>query len=69
MSTGTLLVKQKRCATCNFWQHPGRAFNFCGKAPVSVKFESNQAPCMADTSRKMLGGGYCPRWTKWVLIP
>ena len=69
MSIAVFNIAAKNCATCNYWQHPGRTFEFSGKTPVRVKCEAKDAPCAAYTNRKARGADNCPRWTKWLMIP
>ena len=69
MSISVFNIKSKNCATCNYWQHQGRTFDFAGKTPVRVKCEAKEAQCSASSNKKTKGVDNCTRWTKWLMIP
>jgi hypothetical protein len=69
MSLSVFNIQAKKCATCNYWQHQGRTFEFSGQKPVRLKFEALVSQCSAYLNKKTKGIDYCHRWTKWVMIP
>ncbi len=67
-SYGTYQVKDKKCATCNFYQGP-RRFGMRAYKPFYVYADMGSYPCMAYKNRMRSANNYCPAWQKWVNIP
>ncbi len=50
-------IKDKKYATCNYWQNMEKKFEFSGKTPVRVKVYTGDAGC-ATYSNKNASSSY-----------
>ncbi len=60
----TINVKNKKCATCNWWCGK-RAIEFRNNKPFYVNAEANAAECTAQKGQAKTPGNVCSRWTLW----
>ncbi len=63
-----VMLKDKRCATCRWWEGCREIF-FVSQKPHAINYEG-KGNCMADKNRGDVPGIHqCPRWVKWEKLP
>ena len=68
MGTNTVLVKDKKCGTCEYWQGNRTISRMIDNKPYSISVESGSYPCAVQANKKVQGVGTCPKWNKWYGI-
>lgn len=63
MGTNTVLAKDKKCGTCQYW-NGDRKIRFVNNVPYSISADSGQYDCGVQ-SKKTYSAGTCPKWNKW----
>ncbi len=68
MGTTTVLAKDKKCGTCEYWQGNRTISRMIDNKPHSISVESGSYDCGVQANKKVQGIGTCPKWRKWSSI-
>jgi hypothetical protein len=67
MGTNTVLAKDKKCGTCEYWEGKRKISRMIDKIPHSISVESGSDSC-AVQANKMQGISTCSKWKKWSSV-
>lgn len=64
MGIGTYRIKDKKCATCRWWDG-GRKIDFVANKPTYIKADSSPGSCLAQSGKSVTASSTCPKYTLW----
>ena len=68
MGTNTVLAKDKKCGTCQYWEGDRTISRMIGNEPHSISVTSGSYECAVQANKKVQGIGTCTKWKKWSSI-
>lgn len=68
MGTNTVLAKDKKCGTCEYWRSDRTISRMIDNKPHSISVESGSYACAVQANKKVQGIGTCSKWEKWSSI-
>ena len=67
MASATYNVKEKKCATCSYWNGE-RSIEFSANKPWLIKIIVGNSVCIAEKNKKVTPGQTCNKWKLWEKI-
>ena len=65
MDNNTVLVGEKKCATCEYWRG-SRKIQFIDDKPNCIDIQSGNFTCIAQGNKSTQGIGRCSKWKNWL---
>jgi hypothetical protein len=68
MSTTSVLVKDKKCGTCEYWAGERVISRMIDNKPHSISVVSGSYSCAVQAKKTIQGTGTCMKWKKWCSL-